>query len=136
VSACVSLLSLLGKGSVNCIPLSLLGNNSVKTFPRQGRIVGRVVFYAIRVVSKESRRLVLPRTSCSSDRYSLFTNMILVFRSRGFDDKPSLTPRLWTILCHSITRLRAQSLLESDASQSISIALPPRDWRNVSLLHA
>jgi hypothetical protein len=26
------------------------------------RIVGRVVFYAVRVVSKESRRLVLPRT--------------------------------------------------------------------------
>jgi hypothetical protein len=29
------------------------------------RIVGRVVLYAVRVVSKESRRLVLPRTSCS-----------------------------------------------------------------------
>jgi hypothetical protein len=29
------------------------------------RIVGRVVFYAARVVSKESRLLVLPRASCS-----------------------------------------------------------------------
>jgi hypothetical protein len=38
----------------------------VKTFPRQLRTVGCVVFYAIRVVSKESRRFVLPRTSCSS----------------------------------------------------------------------
>jgi hypothetical protein len=28
------------------------------------RIDGRVVFYAVRVVSKESRQLVLPRTSC------------------------------------------------------------------------
>jgi hypothetical protein len=28
------------------------------------RIVGRVVFCMVRVVSKESRRLVLPRTSC------------------------------------------------------------------------
>jgi hypothetical protein len=33
-----------------CIPLSLLDNNSVKTFPRQRRIVGGVVFCAIRVV--------------------------------------------------------------------------------------
>jgi hypothetical protein len=48
-----------------CISLSLLRNSSVKTSPRQRRIVGGVVFYAIRVVSKESRRLVLPRTSTS-----------------------------------------------------------------------
>jgi hypothetical protein len=47
-----------------CIPLSLLGNNSVKTFPQQRRIFGGVVFYTVRVVTKESRRLVLPRTSC------------------------------------------------------------------------
>jgi hypothetical protein len=47
-----------------CIPLSLLGNNSVKTFPRQWRIVGGIVFYVVGVISEESRRLVLPRTSC------------------------------------------------------------------------
>jgi hypothetical protein len=29
-----------------------------------GKIVRRVVFYAVRVESRESRRLVLPRTSC------------------------------------------------------------------------
>jgi hypothetical protein len=45
------------------IPLSLLRNNSVKTFPWQRRIVG-VVFCAVRVLSKESRQLVLPRTFC------------------------------------------------------------------------
>jgi hypothetical protein len=44
--------------------LSLLGDGSVKTFPRQQRIVGGVIFYAVRVISKESRRLVLPRCSC------------------------------------------------------------------------
>jgi hypothetical protein len=44
-----------------CIPVSLLCNNSVKTFPRRGRIVGRVVFNAVRLVSKESRQLVIPR---------------------------------------------------------------------------
>jgi hypothetical protein len=47
-----------------CIPLSLLGKKSVKTFPRQRRINGGVVIYAVRVVPKESRRLVLPRAFC------------------------------------------------------------------------
>jgi hypothetical protein len=47
-----------------CISLSLLGNNSVKIFPRQQIIFGGVVFCVVRVVSKESRLLVLPRTSC------------------------------------------------------------------------
>jgi hypothetical protein len=47
-----------------CVPLSLLGNNSVKKFPRQRRIVVGVIFYAVRVVSKKIRRLVLPRISC------------------------------------------------------------------------
>jgi hypothetical protein len=45
-------------------PPSLLGNGSVNMFPRQQGITGGVIFYAVRVVSKESRRLVLPRTSC------------------------------------------------------------------------
>jgi hypothetical protein len=102
VSLCVSLISLLGKCSVKCIPpfiarqrlgkhvpaatntrknkiivghvclwvclcipLLLLGNISVKTFPRQRRTVGGVVFYAVHVVSKESRPFGLLRTSCS-----------------------------------------------------------------------
>jgi hypothetical protein len=47
-----------------CILLSLLGINSVKTFPRQRRIIRGVVFFEVRVVSKESRRLVLTRTCC------------------------------------------------------------------------
>jgi hypothetical protein len=45
------------------IPLSLLRNGSVKTFPRQGRIVGGVVFYEVCIVSKESGRLGLPERS-------------------------------------------------------------------------
>jgi hypothetical protein len=77
LSVCVSLLSLLGTGSVNtiqwqrihatieellgrvclwvflCISLLLLGNASVKTIPRQRRIVARIVFYAACVVRKE-----------------------------------------------------------------------------------
>jgi hypothetical protein len=44
--------------------MSLLGNNLVKTFSQQQRIVGGVVFYAARVVLKKIRRKVLPRTSC------------------------------------------------------------------------
>jgi hypothetical protein len=49
--------------------LSLLGNGSVKTLPRRRmhtnkKIVGRVVFYEIRVATKESGLIILPRTSC------------------------------------------------------------------------
>jgi hypothetical protein len=46
------------------VSLSLLGNNSVKMFPRQRRIIEDVVFYAVYVVSKESRLLMLHRTYC------------------------------------------------------------------------
>jgi hypothetical protein len=35
------------------IPLSLLRNNSVKTFPRQRRIVGGIVFHAVHVASRK-----------------------------------------------------------------------------------
>jgi hypothetical protein len=35
-----------------CIPLSLLGNNSVKTFQQQ-QIVGGVIFHVVDVESKE-----------------------------------------------------------------------------------
>jgi hypothetical protein len=95
VSVYVSFLSMLGKGTVKCIPLFiarqrlgntflrqrihgtveellnayvfmglyiplfLLGNSSVKTFPRQRKIAGGVVFYATHVVSKASMRLFL-----------------------------------------------------------------------------
>jgi hypothetical protein len=51
------------RGSVYVSPLSLLGNCLVNRFPRQRWIVGCVVLYAVRVVSKESRQSVLPRTS-------------------------------------------------------------------------
>jgi hypothetical protein len=105
VSVCVSLLSLLGKDYVKCISpvitrqrlgnhilaatntrnnrkivrrvvfnavrvlskeslwvsiytLLFLGNNSVKTFPRQRRIVGGIVLCAVRVVLKEWKKWV------------------------------------------------------------------------------
>jgi hypothetical protein len=48
-----------------CNPLSLLGNGLVNTFPRQRNVVAGVVFYTIRDVSNESRRLVLPTISCN-----------------------------------------------------------------------
>jgi hypothetical protein len=51
-----------------CIPLSLLGNGSVKTLPRQRihtRELKNWILYAVHVVSKtRSRQLVLPRISC------------------------------------------------------------------------
>jgi hypothetical protein len=112
VFVCVSLLSLLGNGSVKCIPpfiarqrlckhvpattntrnnkrivermclwvcllisRSLLGNSSVETLPRQRRIVGGIVLYAVRAVSKESRLLVLPSTSCYVVKKCNFVDM-------------------------------------------------------------
>jgi hypothetical protein len=45
------------------ISLSLLGNSSVKTSPRQQRIFGGLTLYALLVLTKESMRLVLPRAS-------------------------------------------------------------------------
>jgi hypothetical protein len=50
--------------------LLLLGSGSVKHYRGNAykcsswRIVGHIVFFAVRIISKESRRLVLPRTSC------------------------------------------------------------------------
>jgi hypothetical protein len=61
-----------------CILLSLLGNNSVKSFPRQWRIVGGVVFCAVLVVPKESRRLVLPRTSYNNISKAYVSTPLLV----------------------------------------------------------
>jgi hypothetical protein len=53
-----------------CIPLSLLGNGSVKTLPRQRihnrKIVARVVFCAVCVVPKEISRLILPELLVST----------------------------------------------------------------------
>jgi hypothetical protein len=58
-----------------CISLLLLGNSSVKTLPWQQihnkrRTVGCIVFYSV-LVSKESRRLVLPRICFFFFFYSL-----------------------------------------------------------------
>jgi hypothetical protein len=54
-----------------CILLSLLGNGSINTFPRQEGIVRSVVSFAVRVISKGSRRLVLPRNVCFLYYFSL-----------------------------------------------------------------
>jgi hypothetical protein len=47
-----------------CISLSLLSNCLINTFPRQRSTVRGVVFNAIRVASKVSKRLLLTRNSC------------------------------------------------------------------------
>jgi hypothetical protein len=52
-----------------CIPLALPGNNLVKTFLQQQRIVGGVIFYMFHVLSNESMRLVLPRTSSQFSKF-------------------------------------------------------------------
>jgi hypothetical protein len=46
-----------------CIPLPLLGNGSVNTFSSQRKIFRDVALYAAHLVSNESMRLLLSRTS-------------------------------------------------------------------------
>jgi hypothetical protein len=46
------------------IPLLLLGGISANTIPRQQPTVWGVVFYVLRAVWKERRRLILSRTNC------------------------------------------------------------------------
>jgi hypothetical protein len=65
------------------IPLSLLGNDYVKTLLRQQihnnrRIFGHLMLYVVHVVSKDSRRLVLPRT-CYCYLVSKFTTCWYIF---------------------------------------------------------
>jgi hypothetical protein len=63
LNASCSMLAVSCRESIGlCMPLWLLGNSSVNTFP-QGIIIGGVVFYSVRFVSKEGRRLVIPKTS-------------------------------------------------------------------------
>jgi hypothetical protein len=47
---------------VSVYPLIVARLQLGRTFPLEVRIVRGVVFYAVRVLSKENRRLVLPRT--------------------------------------------------------------------------
>jgi hypothetical protein len=78
VSVCVSLLSLLGNGSVK-IPVPFLGNCSVKTLPQQRihrqqyKICCMRQFLCGPRRIKENRRLVLPRTFCFHVRFVSFS---------------------------------------------------------------
>jgi hypothetical protein len=56
-SACLSLLSLLRNGCVNNVPAVMNTRNNII-------IVGRVDFCEVRAISKENKRLILPRTFC------------------------------------------------------------------------
>jgi hypothetical protein len=49
--------------------ISLLGNNFVKTLPRQRGIVRGIIYYAVHVASKEKRR-VLTNSLC------FYTNLL------------------------------------------------------------
>jgi hypothetical protein len=71
-------------------PLSLLGKRSVNTFPPQRRNVQGVVFNAVSVVSKASRRLNLPRTSLlKNDNFNLLQQRNFS-KQRNFKGTPAL----------------------------------------------
>jgi hypothetical protein len=53
-----------GKASI-CTIYITSGQIAEKTLPQA---VGRVVFYAVNVISEESRRLILPRTCCNKSK--------------------------------------------------------------------
>jgi hypothetical protein len=79
-------------------PSNIAGNGSVNMFPQQWRIFGSVVFYAVHVISKESRQLALPRTSCLKFHFRDCT------LSLSSSKKPTLlgplkraSPYLWTM---------------------------------------
>lgn len=64
--------------------LLFLGNNSVKTFSRQRRIIGGDAFYAFRLMSKESRRLIPPRISDCLISLLAMTHNEVVLSLAGF----------------------------------------------------
>jgi hypothetical protein len=89
VSACVSLLSLLGNGSVKCIP-------PIGTRQRHGkhvsaamnsrcnrRIVRRVIFYAVRALSKERSEGLSVYTS-DTGRQRIFAGGVVLMRSVSY----------------------------------------------------
>jgi hypothetical protein len=86
-----------------CITPYFLGK-----FPQQRRIVGSVVFYAIHVISKENRRLVLLRTPCS-----LFWYVELV---------PKVSPRLSVtlVMCYLVETLTALFSLAGNPLMSVT----------------
>jgi hypothetical protein len=53
----------------------LLGNGSINMFPRQRGIFEGIIFYAVHVTSEESRRLVLPRTSCCPRNFDVMVGL-------------------------------------------------------------
>jgi hypothetical protein len=61
-----------------CIAVLSLCSNSVKAFQRQRRIVGSVVFYAVRFVSKANKGLVLPRT-CLPSHIEIFMDIHIFY---------------------------------------------------------
>jgi hypothetical protein len=61
-----------------CILLSLLANSSVNTFLRQRGFIGGLLFVYAILVSKESRRLILPRISCLCFKISFFLSCTFV----------------------------------------------------------
>jgi hypothetical protein len=80
VSVCVSLLSLQGNGTVNCIPLIAARQRLSKHIPaarntcNSTRNVGRVILYAVRILSKESPwiRLCVPLSQLSNNSAKTF----------------------------------------------------------------
>jgi hypothetical protein len=68
---------------VGCVSVSVppivAGQQLIQLFLRQREIAGDVIFYAVCVISKESRRLVLPRTSYIIVLHEFFLRNVQVY---------------------------------------------------------
>jgi hypothetical protein len=73
----------------------LEGNIAVNSFPQQQRIVGCVIFYAVRDVSQENRRLIRKTNPSFVEKETPFPNIKVVLEQIKFGDKShgSLKPR-------------------------------------------
>jgi hypothetical protein len=112
-------------GVYMCTPHIVASKGSVKTLPRQRRIVGGVVFFAVHVVSNESTRLILTRISCLLFVY--FTLLILIYnglqmqtsRNSLLDESViQLTPYRFQLYIIPHHHIQAQNMDLSDDDQN------------------
>jgi hypothetical protein len=89
-----------------CIPVSLLGNGRVNTFPRQGRIIGDV-FYTVRDVSKESLWvwLCIPVSLLGNGRVNTFPRQGRILGDVFYTVRDVSKDSLWVCLCIPVSLL-------------------------------
>jgi hypothetical protein len=112
------------------IPLSLLGNNSVKPFLWQWRIVGGVVF-CVPCRIKGNRQLVLPRSSCTSLYYEPVSFPTLVGKMYWVSKVSSYTMDGRLFLRQKQQKLRSSSPCPEWFQGSSCFTVNESSWKNI-----